>query len=123
MENESNQSELQDGAEEEILHYYVPHIDNGYILDFAAKHGNASTARMLIDLPLCHIDDERRMTSCLSKLKSKREKLRKNKSTEGLTLFQQFKDVEFTFPADLETERLIACSIHIILIPIISIFV
>ena len=112
MANESRQllspeEEEEEEEEEQSLFFYVPYIHNGYVYDHLIKHGNAETAKMLIDLPLCHNDDRSTMTACLTRLKKRRATFMKMKSRtdEGERLFTEFNNAEFVFPIPKETER------------------
>ena len=98
METEQNLTEVEVNGEENIADYYVPYIDNGFILKHLDKEGNANTARMLLSLPLCRTNNETRMAGCLSRLKNKKTSLNKKKSAEGVTAFKAFLDAEFVFP-------------------------
>ena len=92
-------------SEENVANYYVPYIDNGFILKHFAKEGNRATARMLLSLPLCRIKDVDQMAARLSKLKNKRDRLNKQKSADGVAALNSFLDAEFVFPESSGEER------------------
>ena len=101
------EGEEEEEEEEQPLHFHVPYIHNGFILDYLAKQGKTNTANMLFDLPLCRHKDQRTMVSCLTRLKDGRRKLlkRKSLSKEDADTFQKFLDAEFVFPAPSATQR------------------
>ena len=103
------QEEEVEGEEEESppLLFYVPYIHNGYILEYLSQYGNAATADMLLELPLCPQNDRGSISAYVTKLKSKRETLRKkrSKSVEDGNVFQRFLDAEFSFPIPSKTTR------------------
>ena len=115
MESETEQNMVEEG-EEEGLCFDVPYIHNGFILNYMAKHNNASAAQMLLDLPLCHCDDRLTMVKSLSRLKKRRDNLAKNKSLGGEYefAFLQFTDAEFIFPPPLQNRRFRLINIRII---------
>ena len=115
MESENEQNTVEEG-EEEVLCFDVPYIHNGYILDYMTKHNNASTAQMLLDLPLCHCDDRLTIVRSLSRLKKKRENLAKVRSPGGESTLLQFTDAEFVFPPPLKNRRF---RLNIIISPIV----
>ena len=94
-EPELNEIEVNadEDAGEDVIEQYVPYIHNGYILDMMTTDGNAATARMLLLLPLCPSspDDKSSMSSCLTRLKKRRDKLLKNKSTDGIADYEMLK--------------------------------
>ena len=106
-EVEMNSEEFDEGVntEENIANYYVPYIDNGFILKHVSKEGNKTTARMLLSLPLCRTKDVAHLAARLSKLKSKRERLNKRKSADGVAALTSFLDTEFVFPESSGVER------------------
>ena len=99
--------EQEEEEEEQPLHFYVPYVHNGYILDYLTKQGNTNTANMLFDLPLCRHKDQGTMASCLTRLKDRRRKLlkRRSLSEEDEENLQKFLDAEFVFPAPSATQR------------------
>ena len=103
MDSES----IEESADEVSLNYNVRYIHNGYAFTFMQKHGIAATARMLIELPLCPTMSVQTMKSHLSYLKTKREKMVKRSSAEGVRLFKEFTDSEFVFPDRPKAERLL----------------
>ena len=105
VEVNSEESDVGVNGEENVANYYVPYIDNGFILKQIAKEGNMTTARMLLSLPLCRIKDANQMAARLSKLKNKRDKLNKRKSADGVAALNSFLDAEFVFPESSGEER------------------
>ena len=101
------EKEEEEEEEEQPLHFHVPYIHNGYILDYLAKQGNKHTANMLFELPLCRHKDQGTMASCLTRLKDRRRKLlkRRSLSVEDEDNLQKFLDAEFAFPAPSATPR------------------
>ena len=102
------EQEEEEGEEESPpLLCYVPYIHNGYILDHLFQYGNAATADMLLDLPLCPHTDRGVLSTYVTKLKTKRETLMKkrSKSVEDGNIFQRFLDAEFAFPIPTKTKR------------------
>ena len=102
------EQEEEEGEEESPpLLFYVPYVHNGYILDHLFQYGNAATADMLLDLPLCPHTDRGVLAACVTKLKTKRETLMKkrSKSIEDGNIFQRFLDAEFAFPIPTKTKR------------------
>ena len=96
VDNET--SEDNDDTEENLVEHRVPYIHNEYVLKYVNENGNAAASRMLVELPLCHTNDENIMASCLSKLKKKRAKLLKRTSAEGKAKLDSFLSEEFAFP-------------------------
>ena len=104
-EPELNEIEVNadEDAGEDVIEQYVPYIHNGYILDMMTKDGNAATARMLLLLPLCPSSPDNQssvssMKSSLTRLKKRRDKLLKKKSTDGIAAYEMFLKEDFVFP-------------------------
>ena len=95
--------------EEEILLRTVSYINNEFILNAIQDEGNATTARMLMELPRCETTCDKTMTRDLtrdlSKLKKKKKRLQKFRDAEGTTKFRDFLAEEFSFPPTTKNQR------------------